>query len=243
MSEHEDIEALAGEYVLGTLDAAERSAVTARREREPQLAAAIEAWERRLAPLVEAAEAVEPPGGLYARIEAEIAAQAGLAGAGGSAAGAETADLARRLRRWRAAAFAGGALAAGLVLVILAQNLLRRPEPANFIAVLQKDAASPAFLIEVDLRSRILTVRPVAAEPRAGKSYELWIINAKLGAPRSLGVIANQGFTIRPALKDYDSSIVQSATFAVTLEPEGGSPTGAPTSAPLWTGRLVQATP
>jgi anti-sigma-K factor RskA len=88
-----------------------------------------------------------------------------------------------------------------------------------------------------------LTVRPVAAQREPGKSYELWMIHAKLGAPKSLGVIADQGFTVRPALASYDSAVIEDATYAVTLEPQGGSPTGAPTSAPLWTGKLVQARP
>lgn len=243
MSEEEDIEALAGEYVLGTLDAAERAAVAARRQREPALAAAIEAWEQRLAPLDAAAEEIEPPAGLFSRIEARLGTQR-IRGAGPDAAGgAEIVDLTRLLRRWRAGAFASGAVAAGLVLFTLVQSVWREAQPANFVAVLQKDAASPAFLVEVDLRSRLLTVRPVAAERQAGKSYELWLIHAKLGPPKSLGVIADRGFTVRPALAGYDSTIVEDATYAVTLEPEGGSPTGAPTSAPLWTGKLVQATP
>jgi anti-sigma-K factor RskA len=240
MNEEEDIQALAGEYVLGTLDAAERTAVAARRLREPELDAAIAAWELRLAPLAEAAEGIEPPAELLSRIEARIdAAARGTE----SQAGAEIVDLTRRLRRWRAAAFAGGALAAGLALFILGKDVMRGAEPSNFVAVLQKDAASPAFLVEVDLRSRLLTVRPVAAERQAGKSYELWLIHQKLGAPRSLGVIADKGFTVRPALAGYDSAVVEDATYAVTLEPEGGSPTGVPTGAPLWTGKLVQATP
>jgi anti-sigma-K factor RskA len=109
--------------------------------------------------------------------------------------------------------------------------------------VLQKDAASPAFLVEVNLRSLVLTVRPVAAERQPGKSYELWMIQEKLGAPKSLGVIADRGFTVRPTLAAYEPAVIEDALFAVTLEPEGGSPTGAPTSAPLWTGKLVQATP
>jgi anti-sigma-K factor RskA len=69
------------------------------------------------------------------------------------------------------------------------------------------------------------------------------MIHAKLGAPKSLGVIADQGFTVRPALASYDRTVIEDATYAVTLEPQGGSPTGAPTSAPLWTGKLVQARP
>ena len=53
MSEPEDIEGLAGEYVLGTLDPAERARVASQRERDPELDAAITLWERRLSPLDE----------------------------------------------------------------------------------------------------------------------------------------------------------------------------------------------
>ena len=241
MSDPEDIEALAGEYVLGTLDVAERTAVAARRPREPALDAAILAWERRLAPLDESAPLVEPPAGLFARIEAEIEGQPGK-----SPGAAEIVELSRRLRRWRAAALSGGAIAAALAIALLRHDILHdeRPgEASNFVAVLQKDAVSPAFLVEVDLKARLLTVRPVAAERQPGKSYELWMIHDKLGAPKSLGVIADQGFTVRPALSGYDPSLVETAVYAITIEPSGGSPTGQPSSAPLWTGKLVQATP
>jgi anti-sigma-K factor RskA len=241
MSDPEDIDALAGEYVLGTLDAAERAGVAARRSREPALDAAILAWERRLAPLDEGAPVVEPPEGLFTRIEASIEGRRGQGGGG-----AEVIALSRRLRRWRAAALAGGALAASLAVALIRQDMIGRglpPEASRFVAVLQKDAASPAFLVEVDLASRLLTVRPVAAEPQPGKSYELWIIHDKLGDPKSLGVVSDQGFTVRPALLGYDPSVVESAVYAVTLEPAGGSPNGRPSGTPLWAGKLVQATP
>ena len=47
---------------------------------------------------------------------------------------------------------------------------------------------SPAFEVTVDLDRQELSVRPVAAPAPPGKSYELWLIDPKLGAPRSLGV-------------------------------------------------------
>jgi anti-sigma-K factor RskA len=241
MSDPEDIETLAGEYVLGTLDATERAAVAARRLREPELDAAILAWERRLAPLDESAPLVEPPAGLFSRIEATIEGRLGQ-----NREGAKVIELSRRLRRWRTAALAGGALAAALAVAFVRQDMVRKalpPEASNFVAVLQKDAASPAFLVEVDLNSRLLTVRPVAAERQPGKSYELWIIHDKLGPPKSLGVVSDQGFTVRPALSGYDPSVVESAVYAVTLEPAGGSPNGRPSGPPLWAGKLVQATP
>ena len=241
MNEPEDIEALAGEYVLGTLDAAERAAVAARRPREPALDAAILAWEHRLAPLDDSAPVVEPPDGLFARIEGKIEGRLGQ-----RPGTAEFVELSRRLRRWRAAALSGGAIAAALAIALMREDILQNERPgeaSNFVAVLQKDAVSPAFLVEVDLKARLLTVRPVAAERQPGKSYELWMIHDKLGAPKSLGVIADQGFTVRPALSGYDPSVVETAVYAITVEPSGGSPTGQPTSAPLWTGKLVQAMP
>ena len=105
------------------------------------------------------------------------------------------------------------------------------------MAILQKDAASPAFEVTVNLDRQELTVRPVAARAPPGKSYELWIIDAKLGAPRSLGVI---GETPRAAsLSAYDPAVVEGATYAVTVEPPGGSPDGKPSGPPVFVGKLI----
>ena len=99
-----DDEGLAAEYALGTLDAAERADVAARRLREPELDAAISAWEARLAPLRRRAPERPPPAGLFERIR--------RASAG---AGRSVGVLRARLARWRAAARRGaGALAAAL---------------------------------------------------------------------------------------------------------------------------------
>ena len=68
MTARDDIDDLAGEYVLGTLDAGERALVAARRQREPDLDAAIRDWERRLAPLDAATKSVAPPADLCARV-------------------------------------------------------------------------------------------------------------------------------------------------------------------------------
>ena len=44
-------------------------------------------------------------------------------------------------------------------------------------------------------------------------------------------------------LANYDAVTINRATYAVSLEPEGGSPTGSPTGPVLYTGKLLQATP
>src|SRR5215472_6011753 len=61
--------------------------------------------------------------------------------------------------------------------------------------------------------------------------------------PRSLGVIGAGEFTARPVLGGYDAELVNGATYAVTVEQAGGSPNGQPTSAPVFSGKLIETVP
>jgi anti-sigma-K factor RskA len=181
------------------------------------------------------------------------------------AAPAEVVPFRASARRWRTAAMLTGGLAACLGALVVMQTT--RPEllpgalqpnakivevvktvevpstrPAEFVAVFQKDDASPAFLLTFDLDKRMLTVRRVGAEAQAGKSYELWLVSDKFPAPRSLGVIGAQPYTVHQPDPEYDAVVINRATYAISLEPEGGSPTGAPSGPVLYHGRLVQTT-
>jgi anti-sigma-K factor RskA len=226
MNDREDIDGLAAEYVLGTLDAAERTAVAARRQREGDLDAAIGAWERRLSPLADAIAPLEPPAGLFSRIEAQLADAGGGAG--------QIIELERRVRRWRNLAAAASAVAACLLVAIGVREIVRPQVPSSYVAVFQKDDVSPAFLLSVDLATRTLSIRMVAAERQPGKSYQLWIATEQSGGvPQSLGLIEDRGDITRTVLSAYDPAVVQKATFGVSLEPAGGSPTGRPTGPAL----------
>ncbi len=235
MSDLDDKDGLAAEYVLGTLDAAERAQVAAQRLHDPDLDRAILAWERRLHPLNETVAPQVPSDKVFANILRRIK--------GSSSPDENVFDLTRRLRRWRAAAFASGAAAAALLVALSLQTLWQPRAPGNFVAVLQKDSLSPAFLVSVDLGTRTLTVRPVAATPQQGKSYELWLVSDKIGTPKSLGIIDKAGFSSGKALASYDNATVESATLAVSLEPEGGSRTGQVTGPVLFTGKLIASAP
>jgi anti-sigma-K factor RskA len=235
MSLPEDDEGLAAEYVLGTLDAAERAAVAARRLREPELEAAISVWETRLAPLSEATPPQAPPAELFSRIEARLGAASPVVDL--------TSVLSARLARWRAVATGAGALATALAAALAFVVITRPSVPHQFVAVLQKGPDEPAFAMTVDVDKQEFTVRPVAAKPPEGKSYELWIIAPTLGAPKSLGVIDANAVSPERRLSAYDPSVVRAATYAVTLEPQGGSPNGAPSGAPVFVGKLIPVGP
>ena len=238
MTDTNDIDDLAAEFVLGTLDANERANVAFRRQRDPALAAAIEAWEARLAPLNEQVAQVTPSPLLKAKVVERIL-QAQSAGSVPS----NVIDLRQAVSRWRSIALGASALAACLAGFIVVREAVQPAAPKSYVAVLQKDAQSPAFLMTVDIDSRTFTVRPVAAERQAGKSYELWLVHTKLGAPKSLGVVGDKPFSTNPKLASFAPGDIQEATYAVSVEPEGGSPTGAPTGPVVYAGKLVQAKP
>jgi anti-sigma-K factor RskA len=240
MSERDDIDALAGEYVLGTLDAGERASIAARRRREPALDAAIEAWERRFSPLLDSVAPIAPPVGLRAKLNTHLDAS-NLQPV--SATAQNVVALKQRVRRWRGLAVAASALAASLAVTIGVRETLRPEVPNNYVAVFQKDDASPAFLLSIDLRSRNLSIRRVAADVPSGKTYQLWIASDKLGpAPRSLGLIEDGDMSVKRALTAFDPTLVQQATFGVSLEPAGGSPTGKPTG-PVFHAKLIASAP
>jgi anti-sigma-K factor RskA len=169
------------------------------------------------------------------------------------------------VRRWRNIATAMSAIAAALIGIVVTQvvrpDLLPdgirpkprtevvqipappAPAPAQYVAVLQKDGGSPAYILTVDGATRNFTVRKVDAAHEPGKSHELWVISDRLGAPRSLGVIGEGDFTERSTLAGYDPNIVKDATYAVTVEPSGGSPNGKPSAAPVFVGKLIETVP
>ena len=177
-------------------------------------------------------------------------------------------QLSGRVRRWRNLASAATAIAAALIAMLAVQvyapDLLpdglrakprirtveiKTPAPpakpsAQYVALLQRDGGSPAFILTVDAATKNFTVRKVGAETtEAGKSLELWLISDKLPQPRSLGVIGAGDFTARPVLASYDASTINAATYAVTVEQAGGSPDGKPHSAPIYTGKLIETVP
>jgi anti-sigma-K factor RskA len=116
------------------------------------------------------------------------------------------------------------------------------PRPAQLVAVFQKDEQSPEFILTVDVEKRTLTVRTVAAQRQPDRDFQIWIQPRPDVPPESLGLVSTDEFTVRTTLAAYDPGVIGSATYGISLEPVGGSPTGRPTS-PAIHARLVQATP
>lgn len=233
-------EGLAAEYALGTLDALERAGVAQRLDVDPELAAAVHRWEARLAPLGLGVAEVAPPAGLWTAIERRIE----NLGVGGrpelhvvreSVATPEEAPAGG----WRLWAIAATIAAVALGGLFVRERLDVAPPPQEpLVAVLSADGKAPAFLVSVDIARRELTIRRVGADVAPDKSHELWLVSDKVsgGKPVSLGIVG--GAPSRAALASYDPAAFENATYAVSLEPRGGSKTGQPTGPVVFSGKL-----
>lgn len=215
LSREEEDAALAGEFVLGVLDLAERAEAERRLRTEPFFAAQVEAWEKQFAGL-NTGFADAPAPNLLPAIEARLFGKP-AARAGGVAG-------------WWAR-FVSGVVMAGL-LAALALTVLPPSQGTgpSLQATLSADGQALVFAARYDAAARELTVtRTAGTAAESGRVHQLWLI-AGGQAPVPLGLIeAAELRTPLPALPE-------GAVLAVSLEPAGGSPTGAPTGPVLVTG-------
>jgi anti-sigma-K factor RskA len=230
----EEHEIAAAEYVLGTLTGDERVAFVARLSAEPELRRAVRFWQDRLAPLDDTAAPEAPPPELWRRIERALPGD--FAPPGPAPAG-NVVELRRRLVRWRAGAIAAGALAAGLAAFLVIDRVALAPPPqaGRYIAVVDSGGHEPALIAAIDTNTGEIRIRSLAAETPAGRSLELWHV-PEGEAPRSLGLLrpGAEAQTISDAAAGPLGGIL-----AVSVEPEGGSPTDAPTGPVIYSGRLI----
>ncbi len=226
-ADRDDQNALAGEYVLGTLDDAERRTVEARLESDDELRRSVADWEFRLQPLAANIAPELPPPYLFDRIMNAVG--------GGAVAPVGVAILERSVRRWRISSAVLAALTLGLIGVIAADRLLQPPRLAGeYVAVLAADDVQSGFVVTIDLSNERLTIRRVAEPAPEAHAYELWEIEPGQD-PRSLGLID-------AAHEDVEIERIPSegAVLAVSLEPPGGSPTGLPTGPVVYSGSLIR---
>ena len=226
-------EITAGEYVLGVL-APEAHAAAARRARvEPAFADQVADWEARLTPLALHVAAQAPPPGVWPAIARRIAPESG-----------RPAGLWDSLGLWRGLALGASALAAAsIAVVILPRSPAFLPPPAvapapPLIAVARLDApggGAAVFVATLDEGRHRLIVTPTGRPGRADRSPQLWLMPDK-ATPVPLGVFMGANALVVSA----PVGVTGDALLGVSLEPLGGSPTGAPSGPVIAVGRLMR---
>lgn len=228
MSDHQDIpedEALAAEYVLRLLDPEAEQAFELRLQSEPDLRALVQFWEAEFAPMATELPEETPSPSVRKKLLAEIN-------------GTETRSIGTRFWGWITfPALTVLAVAAFFVI----NTMLRDPafEPTLHATLISTDGG---VHIEAGYApdGNLFKVIPEQGTPAPGRDFELWVIGANAEAPVSLGVIAADReslFEITPEI----AALIDGGVLAVSDEPLGGSPTGAPTGAILATDEFFDA--
>ena len=221
---------LAADYVTGTLRGPARRRFEALLPAHATLRAAVRSWHEQLMPLTASIPPVQPPPEVWKRIEARISGAAALA-------------TPARQRWWAQLAFWRGLSALATVAAVSLGLLLASPDPARPPVIVVLNAAGagdsggvPAsFIASISGDGRALVTRPLLnVNLEANRALELWAVPPS-GAPRSLGLISAASATVVRRGKLLDGT----AALAVSLEPSGGSPTGAPTGPILFVGKLT----
>jgi len=246
MNEQEFAELAAG-HALHALSPADQSRFAAALAVHPEWAGIAQADAVTASALADRTAAVEPPPSARAELLARVAdlAQAGAAedprAVAGRDAGPETTG-ARRV--WTRRLFA---LAASVAVLVgfgfgagaIYQHLVR---PVAVVALDEIQAAPDARSATVALDGGLTATAHWSADlgkavlvseglPPLGdhQDFELWLVRGE--DPIPAGVFAAEGASTTTAL--LEASFESGDVIAVTVEPAGGSPTGAPSSAPI----------
>ena len=218
-TDREELDVLAGEFVLGLLDDAQTREVTDALAHSRALRDAVTFWEQKFHPLSALAPPAEPPAGTWEVIRSRL-----------EPGKAPEASWSKGSAPWKWATAGLAAAAAALVLYIAVPT--SAPPLVAGLHTQQSEAAN-----------RIATIGPqglhllsIAREnPPPNHVYELWAITKASAKPRPLGVIPADGkFQLAALPRDVSAG----ATLAISVEPPGGSPTGLPTGPVVFVGVL-----
>ena len=206
----EDREALAAEYVLGVLELPERMAAERLIRVDSTFASLVGSWEKRLAGLNVDFLEVQPSPALLDKIEARLFPK--------------QATVRRNWLSW-----AMGGLAAAALGVAVLFGTIPSVEPAKVVTLATADQTLVYSAAFVD--NELVVKRASGESAGPGQVHELWII-APGASPVSLGLLGGSDLVIEYPKPPSDWIL------AVSVEPEGGSPTGAPTGPVILTAEV-----
>ena len=222
-------DALAQQYATGTLRGGARRRYEALLPSHPVLREALRQWQARLMPLTVAIVPQKPPPHVWQRIEQRL----------WPAAAAAPLPWWQQLSLWRGVSALASVATLGLALLLM----LPGPAQPPVVVVLQGTGGAAqgvnSFVASVSADGRALVTRPLLpVNLEANRVLELWSVPPD-GAPRSLGLIAADGATVIDRTR-LPASLLKGGTaaLAVSVEPPGGSPTGAPTGPVIYAGKL-----
>jgi anti-sigma-K factor RskA len=211
----EELQVLAAEYALGLLSEEEAAAFEDLLTVDDEFRAVYAQWAEDFAQLGEALPSEVPPKTVWTRIEGDLFPDTKQ-------------NLLQKLGLLPS--ILGGLVAALLVLMVTDQLGLMRDGPTEITTVqtaeLEAQEGGITLQARFDTSTGRLEIGQMEGSASDGTSLELWMIVGS-DAPVSLGILSEDG-TLAADLTEDLRSKVPGAILAVSEEPSGGSPSGAP---------------
>ena len=233
---------LAANYVLGSLRGGARKRFESLSAKRADWRLATDWWATRLHLLADTVAAVEPRKESWQKIQARLY-------------GKETPVKNNWFGWWQGLAFGSSGIAAVLAFILVTHQpqtveapipMAEAPQPISVstkVALLAGEDAKPGWMLALAKnkagKSEIRVTALASLKPQANKSFELWILPPDKSAPISLGVLPQQG-NQQVIVSEKTAMLLAESGLAVSLEPVGGSPTGGPTGAVLYQGKLAE---
>jgi len=240
-------EILAGEYVLGVLDAADRRSAQARADADPGFGALVHVWEQRFSAWLLGAPAATPGAHVWLRIRSKL---------GWSPVATARPGVWDSVAFWRGATLLATAASVAAIVIGLQSRgpvlppvppVVMQPAPvvveedvAKPVTVLARDDGSTGWIATVDVATgKVLMVPVPSPADLEGRVNELWLI-PEGQAPLSLGFVSNEKAHSIAMPASVRQALAIGGTLAITLEPQQGMPHVAPTGPIVAKGGIQQ---
>ncbi|MEH6646927.1 anti-sigma factor [Sulfitobacter sp.] len=215
---------LAAELVLGLLAGDEQRDALTKSRTEPTFAALVAGWQERFVPMTDAIEPVAPPRRAKKRLLKRLFNTMPV-------------PLSQRLWVWKGLSVAALAVATYLGVQQLAVNPVSGTDALYATQLSSTDVPLQVLAVFDSARGDVALSR-VAGKEGESRAFELWAIVPE-AAPVSLGVLSEEA-TMRVSLPQALRDRAGELTLAISDEPAGGSPTGAPTGSILAAAPLTE---
>lgn len=219
---------LSVEYILGTLKGAARRRFEQLLRQRTDLAQTFHWWELHMHLLADTVPATQPPQKVWHNIENRLFST----------------SKGNNSSWWKSLAFLSTAMAASLATLLVIQS----PKPVEdftptAVALLATEKAEAGWLLNETKKSatnvEIKATSLASLELKPDNTFELWLLPADKSKPISLGLLPQTGSSVFK-VPAKAVALLASGALAVSLEPVGGSPTGQPTGAVLYQGKLTK---
>jgi anti-sigma-K factor RskA len=205
-------DALAAEYVMGTLQGRARQRFKKLLHTHPELQQRVQEWEQRLPHALGLPASVEPPYHVWQKVEQRLFPDA-------------TIPWFQRLIWWRNLAL-GSSLLAGVMAIMLL--LIPRPETPHYVAVINSPEQQPLWLMSSSAGGQKIYVKSVKPlEVPQGKRCFLWLKGSQSQAAYPVGALPENGEAVTlPVTGDLHALLP--GHVLVTLEELGQEPPSQP---------------